>query len=195
MPGAKMMAQRIRPGGWHWVLAPITICLLAACASDDGRRTASSPNVETDIDATRNTGPTSADPGALRGSRNPFLSTDANTAEEQAPTTPVVRAGPGPPTIGIGAVTQDTTAPGTARAGLAFALDNCRPCHVVAPTSAAVRFANAPEFMAIANDARTTPLGLTVWLTNPHPTMPTLVLSPQEARDVIAYILSLREKP
>jgi hypothetical protein len=35
---------------------------------------------------------------------------------------------------------------------------------------------------------------LNIWLTNPHPTMPKLVLYPQEAADVIAYILSLRER-
>jgi hypothetical protein len=39
----------------------------------------------------------------------------------------------------------------------------------------------------------TTHLSLIVWLTNPHPTMPSLVLSPQEAADVIAYIQSLRD--
>jgi hypothetical protein len=35
---------------------------------------------------------------------------------------------------------------------------------------------------------------LNIWLTNPHLTMPNLVLYPQEAADVIAYILSLREQ-
>ena len=38
-------------------------------------------------------------------------------------------------------------------------------------------------------------VGLNIWLTNPHPTMPKLVLYPQEAAAVIAYILSLREQP
>jgi hypothetical protein len=46
----------------------------------------------------------------------------------------------------------------------------------------------------IANAPRTTAIGLNIWLTNPHPTMPKLVLDPQEAADVIAFILSLREQ-
>ena len=39
-----------------------------------------------------------------------------------------------------------------------------------------------------------TPIRLNIWLTNPHLTMPNLVLYPQEAADVIAYIFSLREQ-
>jgi hypothetical protein len=85
---------------------------------------------------------------------------------------------------------------GNPRQGLAFALNNCRPCHVVAPTAAGqaspVRFADAPDFRTIANRPGMTPFGLNVWLTNPHPTMPTLRLTPKEASNVIAYILSLK---
>jgi mono/diheme cytochrome c family protein len=178
------------------LVVPVALGLLVACASDDGFRGSSERSLEADIDATRNVGPTSADPGALRGSRNPFLPADTDKGSVQGQIPAPVRAAPGPSSAGISGLAQDPAARGDAQAGRAFALENCRPCHVVAPTSAsAVRFANAPEFRAIANDARTTQLGLTVWLTNPHPTMPTLVLSPQETRDVIAYILSLRNKP
>jgi hypothetical protein len=62
----------------------------------------------------------------------------------------------------------------------------------IARSKSPIRFANAPDFPAIANKPGTTAMGLNIWLTNPHPTMPTLVLYPQEAADVIAYILSLR---
>lgn len=180
---------------WHRLCAPIALGLLVACASDNGPRGSSERGVEADIEATHNVGPTSADPGALRGSRNLFLPADADKGGEQGRVPSPVQAAPGQPSAGIGGLVQDATARGDARTGRSFALDNCRPCHVVAPTSSSsVRFANAPEFRAIANRANTTQLGLTVWLTNPHPTMPTLVLSPQEARDVIAYILSLRDK-
>jgi hypothetical protein len=60
--------------------------------------------------------------------------------------------------------------------------------------SPGIRFANAPDFHAIANMSSTTPFGLMVWLTNPHPSMPSLVLTRQESTDVIAYILSLRDR-
>ena len=79
------------------------------------------------------------------------------------------------------------------RIGHGFALDNCRPCHVVAADQGSpVRFANAPDFLVIANDPHTTPLDLRIWLTNPHPTMPSLRLTSAEAANVIAYIMSLR---
>lgn len=97
--------------------------------------------------------------------------------------------------MGIGGIARDATVRGDAQAGHDFAIDNCRPCHVVAAdTRSALRFSNAPDFRTIANIRTTTPFSLTVWLTNPHPTMPTLVLTPQEADNVIAYILSLRDK-
>ncbi|HXQ53755.1 MAG TPA: hypothetical protein VN802_21860 [Stellaceae bacterium] len=84
--------------------------------------------------------------------------------------------------------------PGDARIGRSFALDNCRPCHVVsADQSSPIRFANAPNFHSIANMAQMTPFRLNIWLTNPHPTMPTLQLVPEEASNVIAYIMSLRD--
>jgi hypothetical protein len=65
---------------------------------------------------------------------------------------------------------------------------------VAANSKSPLRFSNVPDTRAIANIRTTTPFSPTVWLTNPHPTMPTLVLTPQEADDVIAYILSLRER-
>lgn len=99
------------------------------------------------------------------------------------------------PSMGIAGLAQPSPDSGNAARGRDFAFDNCRPCHVVAPNqTSAKRFSNAPDFHSVANAPTTTPLSLIVWLTNPHPTMPSLVLSPQEAADVIAYIQSLRNK-
>jgi hypothetical protein len=36
---------------------------------------------------------------------------------------------------------------------------------------------------------------LTVWFQTSHPTMPNLILTAAEKADVIAYILSLRQRP
>jgi hypothetical protein len=49
------------------------------------------------------------------------------------------------------------------------------------------RFADAPDFRVITNAPATTAIRLNIWLTNPHPTMPKLVLYAQEAADAIAY--------
>jgi hypothetical protein len=85
--------------------------------------------------------------------------------------------------------------PGNPQTGHDFAIGTCTPCHVVSPDQKSpFRFADAPDFRAIANAPATTLIGLNIWLTNPHPTMPKLVLYPREAADVIAYILSLRER-
>jgi hypothetical protein len=37
-------------------------------------------------------------------------------------------------------------------------------------------------------------LALTVWLRTSHPTMPNLIIEPNDLDDVVAYIASLREK-
>lgn len=171
------------------------VATVVACTPQGGSTTgAASRSVEQDINASRDLGPTSANPGAPLGG-SPYLPARSGTEEEveavpPAPATSAVVQ----PDIGVGGIAEGGAEAGDAQIGRRFALNNCQPCHIVAPTqSAEIRFANAPEFHAIADAANTTPLALAVWLTNPHPTMPTLVLSPQEARNVIAYILSLRE--
>jgi len=112
----------------------------------------------------------------------------------EKPSAPSIREPTGtPPRLGVAGIAQVSDVPGNVRRGRDFAFDNCRPCHVVAPDQrSATRFSNAPDFQSVANMPSTTPLSLIVWLTNPHPTMPSLILSPQEASDVIAYIESLR---
>src|SRR5690349_9872753 len=77
---------------------------------------------------------------------------------------------------------------GNPDAGKAFALEVCTPCHVVAPDQLSPRrFAVGPNFGAIANTPGMTEIALHAFLTTSHPSMPNLVLSPEEERDVIAY--------
>jgi len=88
---------------------------------------------------------------------------------------------------------QQTMATGNPRAGHDFALQTCTLCHLVSSRQQSPpRVAKGPTFSAIANTRSTTALSLQAFLTTPHPTMPNLVLSPDETANVIAYILSLR---
>ena len=75
--------------------------------------------------------------------------------------------------------------------GRAFAQEVCTPCHRVIPQQFALRLAQAPSFESIAAKPGLTALALRAFLQTPHPEMPSLILEPGEADDVIAYLLSL----
>lgn len=95
--------------------------------------------------------------------------------------------------LGVTAAASAQVAHGDPDAGRRFALEVCTPCHVVAPDQLSPRrFASAPDFRAIANTRGTTATSLTAFLHTPHPTMPNLILSPEETGDVVAYVVSLQ---
>jgi mono/diheme cytochrome c family protein len=78
--------------------------------------------------------------------------------------------------------------------GRQLALDVCAQCHAVAAGESRSPVAAAPSFQAIAKTPGMTSAALAFWLTaHSHPTMPMIVLSREEVRDVSAYILSLRD--
>ena len=79
------------------------------------------------------------------------------------------------------------------RQGRAFAQSVCAPCHGIVP-GAPSPIAGAPSFHAIAATPGMSPLALRVALETPHHSMPNLMLSADELRDVTAYIMSLRAK-
>ena len=82
---------------------------------------------------------------------------------------------------------------GDLSAGQAYAMGTCVQCHnVTARTRRLLGTFGAPDFYAVANAKTTTGVGLTAFLTTPHPTMPNLIIAPEDRRNVIAYILSLR---
>jgi mono/diheme cytochrome c family protein len=173
------------------MIAGALLMLGAACSSSPSG--SASNAVEADIAASRTAGPVSSAPGAPVADRSRDLrakvpAPDASPAS--VPASPSAAQG-----ASTSAFANGAAMPGDPDKGRRFALENCRPCHVVArDQSSPVRFADAPAFAAIANAAATTPTGLNVWLTNPHPSMPSLVLTPAESADVIAYIMSLRDR-
>lgn len=67
----------------------------------------------------------------------------------------------------------------------------CQTCHAVEPHMIGV-FDEAPGFQAIADRHGTTALSIKVFLRTSHQNMPNLVISPEQADALSAYILSLR---
>jgi mono/diheme cytochrome c family protein len=87
---------------------------------------------------------------------------------------------------------------GDARQGLEYAQKMCAECHAVSEWQARSPVPDAPPFKAIANTPGMTGTALVVWFRTSHPllpkTMPNLVIEDDDLDNVIAYILSLRNR-
>lgn len=93
---------------------------------------------------------------------------------------------------------------GDAQEGHAFALEACTGCHIVAANQPFKPIyagdIRPPDFKDIANKAGLTAASLIHYL-DTLPTIPKAShmanadLTPEQTRDVVAYILSLRDKP
>ena len=106
-----------------------------------------------------------------------MIPTSERLAQQPPSSEPRVPGGPELPSVPPSPPASVRASPksGNPPAGHDFALGTCTPCHVVAPDQKSpVRFADAPDFRAIARAPGTTQIGLNIWLTNPHPTMPKL---------------------
>ncbi len=79
-------------------------------------------------------------------------------------------------------------------AGAAYANKVCAACHAVLPDEQVSPLPQAPTFQSVANTPGMTEMALTVWLQSSHPTMPNIVLEPDDMRNVIAYIRSLERE-
>ena len=87
---------------------------------------------------------------------------------------------------------QDT---GNPEAGRVYARQVCSPCHAVTAEQASQRtIAIGPDFQTIANTSGLTATALRAFLQTPHPKMPNLILTPEQSADVIAFVLSLRDR-
>ena len=83
---------------------------------------------------------------------------------------------------------------GDARKGLAYAEKFCSACHNVLATDATSPNKQAPPFKSIAKTPGMSITALTVWSRTSHPTMPNFVIAPEDMDDLIAYIMSLRNR-
>jgi mono/diheme cytochrome c family protein len=68
----------------------------------------------------------------------------------------------------------------------------CAACHVVAKDQLVSPNGEAPPFPVLAATPGMTTIALTAALLTSHRQMPNIILQPDERRDVIAYILSLK---
>jgi mono/diheme cytochrome c family protein len=78
--------------------------------------------------------------------------------------------------------------------GRSLALNWCAQCHLVAEDQDDVPFGAGPSFYSIADHPATTEMRLRAFLISPHPIMPNIMLSQDQIDEIVAYILSLRER-
>ncbi len=80
---------------------------------------------------------------------------------------------------------------GSVEAGRRLASQWCSGCHSIEPKTVGIF---AADFAEIAKLPSTTALSLKVFLQTSHRNMPNFILQPDEANDIVAYILSLKRK-
>jgi cytochrome c len=78
--------------------------------------------------------------------------------------------------------------------GQAYARAWCSACHAVGRGEATEAFSTAPSFQSLADNPELTEIALRAFLRTAHKTMPSVILQPDEADDVVTYILNLRHK-
>ncbi len=81
---------------------------------------------------------------------------------------------------------------GNAQRGLAYAQANCAGCHAILRDDTNSPNPDSPAFKAVADTPGMTRTALSVFFRSPHPTMPNLIIAPEDADDLIAYIMSLK---
>jgi len=80
---------------------------------------------------------------------------------------------------------------GNVESGRRYAINWCSGCHSVVPKTVGIF---AADFAEVAKLPSTTALSLKVFLRTSHHSMPNFILQPEEANDIVAYILSLKRK-
>lgn len=83
---------------------------------------------------------------------------------------------------------------GDVAAGREIAIKECSGCHSLSARERALQLFDAPGFDEVAANPQTTAISLRAFLQSSHPTMPNFVLTEPERDNIIAYILSLRQR-
>jgi len=92
-----------------------------------------------------------------------------------------------------------TDGPGNPAFGRRIADDFCSKCHIVAPEQEPgggdlLGRAKAPDLTQRLRDPGVTELALRTYLQTSHPRMPNIMLKQEETDDLIAYLLTLKER-
>lgn len=82
---------------------------------------------------------------------------------------------------------------GDPAAGRRLAEAWCTECHAIGPKSVE-GVTRAPDFATVAKRPATTALSLNVFLRSSHDNMPNFILTRGQADDIVAYILTLKER-
>ena len=86
----------------------------------------------------------------------------------------------------------DISADAASARGLAYAQSACATCHAVEAGQTSSPNPRAPAFEIVANLPGMTPIALNAWLHSPHPSMPNIVVAPDDRDDIAAYLNSLK---
>jgi len=79
---------------------------------------------------------------------------------------------------------------GDPQAGFECAQTYCATCHGISEEKSSLP--QAPRFRNVADQPGITATALQVWMQTSHPTMPNIIVAPNDMRNVIAYIISLK---
>lgn len=82
---------------------------------------------------------------------------------------------------------------GDAALGRIFVQQVCAECHAVMPGDEDSPDPMATPLEAVARTPGMTATALFVHLQTSHPTMPNFVIEPEDSRNILAYVLSLKE--
>jgi cytochrome c len=91
------------------------------------------------------------------------------------------------------ALTGVETAKADQSRGRVLAEQRCSQCHGVKRGEKSRNIA-APSFTDVADEPSLTEYTLRIFLRTPHPTMPNLIIKPDEMDDIVSYIVSLKRK-
>ena len=76
---------------------------------------------------------------------------------------------------------------GDVKAGFEYADAVCAECHAVKKGERVSPHERAPAFELVANARGMSEMALRVWFQSPHPSMPNLMLKPEEAKALIEF--------
>lgn len=95
--------------------------------------------------------------------------------------------------IAMSVVSADAAELGDARKGFDYARNICARCHAIEAGQKRSPVKAATPFEVFANTPGVNRIALLVFLQTPHTTMPNLIVTGDDADNVIAYLLSLKK--